>query len=184
MIEVYFSENAFWGMLVSTIESYKKETLGLLLGYKNETGFVVQHAIGYKTSASKYRGVSVTQRAHKKIEKFFDKLPHMDIIGDFHSHPQWGNIKGNVLLSTTDILEIYPDNVYVILQINDKAKRKYWDYHQGGKVLSGTIDDYFIKVVAWVWNNQLNRPEKARIRCPYALGFVWMEEVFRKDEVA
>ena len=70
MIEVYFSENAFWGMLVSTIESYKKETLGLLLGYKNETGFVVQHAIGYKTSASKYRGVSVTQRAHKKIEKF------------------------------------------------------------------------------------------------------------------
>src|SRR5438477_645908 len=34
-MEVYISANAFWALLISTIEVYKKECFGILLGYRD-----------------------------------------------------------------------------------------------------------------------------------------------------
>ena len=34
-MEVYISSNAFWALLISAIEVYKKECFGLLLGYRD-----------------------------------------------------------------------------------------------------------------------------------------------------
>ena len=47
----YLSQNAFWGLLISAVEVYKRECFGLLIGYRDRRGpteeesFIVEHAL-------------------------------------------------------------------------------------------------------------------------------------------
>ena len=34
----YISQNAFWGLLISAVEVYKRECFGLLIGYRDRRG--------------------------------------------------------------------------------------------------------------------------------------------------
>ena len=50
-MEVYISANAFWALLISAIEVYKKECFGILLGYRDSSNiYIVEHAISYQTA--------------------------------------------------------------------------------------------------------------------------------------
>ena len=61
-MEVYISANAFWALLISAIEVYKKECFGLLLGYRDNSNiYIVEHAISYQTARPE------ATRASKKI---------------------------------------------------------------------------------------------------------------------
>ena len=59
-MEVYISSNAFWALLISAIEVYKRECFGLLLGYRDHPNiYIVEHAISYQTA----------NRGHSSVEK-------------------------------------------------------------------------------------------------------------------
>jgi proteasome lid subunit RPN8/RPN11 len=169
-VEVYISANAFWALLISAIEVYKKECFGILLGYRDSSNiFIVEHAISYQTAYRKHTSVEKNGRASKRIQKFLDNLPQLSMIGDFHSHTGWGDLKGVGNPSTQDIVDMTPDHISVIIVANDKRRTAGWQYTHDG-FLSGTVDDYHFRIGAY-YLDDFSRPKRASIFCPYAIGF-------------
>src|SRR4030095_15317633 len=70
-MEVYISANAFWALLVSAIEVYKRECFGMLLGYRDASNIlVVEHAISFQTANRRHPSVKKNGRASRRINKF------------------------------------------------------------------------------------------------------------------
>ena len=89
-MDVYISANAFWALLISAVEVYKRECFGILLGYRDSSNiYIVEHAICYQTAQRRHTSVEKNGRASKRIQRFLGNLPHLSMIGDFHSHTGW-----------------------------------------------------------------------------------------------
>ena len=82
--------------LISAIEVYKKECFGILLGYRDSSNiYIIEHAISYQTAQRTHTSVEKNQpRIANAFNKFLANLPHLSLIGDFHSHTGWGDLKG------------------------------------------------------------------------------------------
>lgn len=168
--EVYISANAFWALLIAAIEVYKKECYGLLLGYRDSSNvYIVEHAVSYQTATRRHTSVEKNRRASQRIQKFLSNLPHLSVIGDFHSHTGWGHLKGVGHPSQTDLADMVHEHVYIIVVANDKKRSSTWQYNEGG-TLSGTVDDYHFRVGAYYLDAD-SRSKRANIFCPYAIGF-------------
>src|SRR5438094_7139021 len=119
IVEVYISSNAFWALLISAIEVYKRECFGLLLGYRDNNNYIVEHAISYQTANRRHTSVEKNGRASRRIEKVLADLPHLSVVGDFHSHTGWGDLKGVGNLCTQDLVDMMPGSLYTIIVAHD-----------------------------------------------------------------
>src|SRR5512135_2674695 len=146
-MRVYISENAFIDVLLSSAEVYKRECLGYLLGYRLEDRFIVEHAFSFQTANRKHKGVVVHEKNHKKVEPILDKFDKLQIIGDFHSHTQFGPTKGLPIPSDEDIREMVAGHVYLIVAINNNEKTMPWAENRDGTI-SGSVSDFFFKISA------------------------------------
>jgi len=169
----YISQNAFWGLLISAVEVYKRECFGLLIGHLDRQPgkemFVVEHAIPFQSAGRKHKGVVANPRAHRRIERFLANLPQMSVIGDFHSHTMWGYTRAASHPSDTDREGMQPDNVYVILSVNDRLREVPWNYNDDGS-LSGTTDDHYFRLAAYTVTEG-GETRRISSLCPYAIGF-------------
>ena len=171
----YLSPSAFWGLLISAVEVYKRECFGLLIGYRDRRGpteeesFIVEHAIPYQSAGRKHRGVVSNPRAHRRIERFLRNIPQLSVIGDFHSHTMWGYNRAASHPSDTDLQGMERENVYVIVSVNDRLREVRWNYNDDGS-LSGTTDDHYFRLTAYTVNGS-GEPRRMPILCPYAIGF-------------
>jgi proteasome lid subunit RPN8/RPN11 len=193
----YISQNAFWGLLISAVEVYKRECFGLLIGYRDRKGgrtggrlvapgstseaadslrrradddmFIVEHAVPYQTAGRKHKGVVSNPRAHRRIERFLRTIPHLSVIGDFHSHTMWGYSRAASHPSDTDLEGMRAENVYVIVSVNDRLREVPWNYNDDGS-LSGTTDDHYFRLTAYTVTSS-GEPRRTPILCPYAIGF-------------
>jgi proteasome lid subunit RPN8/RPN11 len=169
----YISQNAFWGLLISAAEVYKRECFGLLIGYRDRKGpqemYIVEHALPFQTAGRGHKGVVSNPRAHKRIERFLNGIPHLSVIGDFHSHTMWGYSRAASHPSETDLEGMKPENVYVIVSVNDRLRVVPWKYNDDGS-LSGTTDDHYFRLTAYAVT-AAGEPRRMPIICPYAIGF-------------
>jgi len=169
-MDVYISANAFWALLISAVEVYKRECFGILLGYRDNSNiYIVEHAISYQTAQRRHTSVEKNGRASKRIQKFLDNLPHLSMLGDFHSHTGWGDLKGVGNLSDADVYDMAADTVSIIIVANDKRRSSPWQYNGDG-TLSGTIDEYHFRIGGYYLDAN-SRPKRANLFCPYAIGF-------------
>ncbi|MCX5720174.1 MAG: Mov34/MPN/PAD-1 family protein [Nitrospirae bacterium] len=164
-MRVYISENAFIDILISSAEVYKKECLGFLLGYKLEDRFIVEHAFSVQTANRKHKGVVYNQKNHKKIEQILLRFDKLQIIGDFHSHTQFGPTKGLPIPSEEDISGMILDRIYLIAAINNNEKTMPWGENRDGTI-SGSVSDFFFKISAHFLNGN-SSVKKATIHCPF-----------------
>jgi proteasome lid subunit RPN8/RPN11 len=169
----YLSQNAFWGLLISAVEVYKKECFGLLIGYRDRKGpeeaYIIEHAIPFQTAGRRHRGVVSNPRAEVRIERFLRNIPQLSVIGDFHSHTMWGYSRAASHPSDTDLDGMKAENVYVIVSINDRLREVRWNYNDDGS-LSGTTDDHYFRLTAYTMTAS-KEPRRTPILCPYAIGF-------------
>lgn len=166
-ITVYISESAFWSLLLSAIEVYRRECFGILLGsysYK-EARFNIQYAISYQSARRGYSWVKQSMAADKRIREFLENLPQLELVGHFHSHSG-----GPLYLSETDTQLVKPDQIMLLIEIKEKVKFKRWRYHKDG-TLSGTVGDYAIHLASYYVPEEGERERKAKIICPYGFGF-------------
>jgi len=163
-MQAYLSEHVFWGLLVSAIEVYKKECYGLLLGYRGEDRFIVEDAIAVQKAERHASWVKAKDASFRKILSFVQNLPHLDLIGDFHSHP-------NALptLSKEDVETMRPRDLAIIVEIRDRAKEQFWRYNEDG-TLSGSTDEHFLKIAAFT-RDRKGKTSPVEILCPFAIGF-------------
>lgn len=169
-MEVYLSEDAFWGLLVSAIEVYKRECFGFLIGYRDANNvFIVEHALSSQSAKRYNTGIIENKRSARRIKKFLSNISPLSLVGDFHSHAGWGDMKAVPTPSDQDIRQMAPNTLYIIIEVNDKRKLLPWNYNDDGTI-SGTTDDYYFKIVAYYLNG-ISRAKRANIFCPYAIGF-------------
>ncbi|MGE5174466.1 MAG: Mov34/MPN/PAD-1 family protein [Betaproteobacteria bacterium] len=168
-MRVYLSENAFLDLLLSSAEVYKRECLGFLLGYKLEDRFIIEHAFSFQTAARRPKGVVSHDRSHKKIEPILARFDRLQIIGDFHSHTQFGHMKGLPNPSPEDIRGMAANLIYLIVAINNNEKTKAWAENRDCTI-SGSVEKYFFKISACFLNGQ-SSVRKAKIHCPFPPGF-------------
>jgi proteasome lid subunit RPN8/RPN11 len=169
----YISQSAFWGLLISAVEVYKRECFGLLIGYRDRTAggsaYIVEHAVPYQTAGRRHKGVVNNPRAHRRVERFLRNIPQLSVIGDFHSHTMWGESKAAPHPSSIDLAGMEPEHVYVIVSVNDRLREVAWSYNDDGS-LSGTTDDHYFRLTAYTVTDT-REPRRVPIVCPYALGF-------------
>ncbi len=169
----YISQNAFWGLLISAVEVYKRECFGLLIGYRDRKGpqemYIVEHALPFQSAGRRHKGVVSNPRANKRIDRFLENIPQLSVIGDFHSHTMWGNSRAASHPSDTDLDGMKTENVYVILSVNDRLREVPWNYNDDGS-LSGTTDEHHFRLTAYTVT-AAREPRRSSILCPYAIGF-------------
>lgn len=174
-MQAYLSEHVFWALLVSAIEVYKKECYGLLLGYRGGGRFLVENAIAVQKAERHATWVKAKDASFRKILSFFRNLPHLDLVGDFHSHP-------NALptLSKEDVESMRPGDLSIVVEIRDRAKEQYWRYNEDG-TLSGSTDDHYLKVAAFT-KDRRGKVSPVEILCPFAIGFDIKDRVLPEED--
>ncbi|MCD5383596.1 Mov34/MPN/PAD-1 family protein [candidate division WOR-3 bacterium] len=164
---VYIKERAFLAMLLSVVEVYKREALGLLLGYRGENRFFVEYAIPFQTAERKFSWAAPKAKA---ITKMTDIIKNMsiDVIGDYHSHTEYGEEKATPIPSGEDIADMQQGNVHIIIAVNQGLKRRKWRANTDGTI-SGTISHYHIRTSAATPIGDY-KYKRVRIICPSATG--------------
>lgn len=168
-MKVYLSEIAFMGLLLSSAEVFRNESLGYLLGYRLHDRFIVEYAFSLQTARRRRRGVVLHHRDQKKIEPILSNFVKLQIIGDFHSHTQYGGTKGVPVPSPEDIREMEKDNLYIIIAINDLEKSRPWKENRDCSI-SGNMGNFFFKISAYYIPPVKSVPQKAPIFCPFPPG--------------
>ncbi len=168
-MRVYLSENAYIDLLLSSAEVYKRECLGFLLGYQLEDRFIIEHAFSFQTAYRKHKGVTSYDRSHKKIDPILARFDRLQIVGDFHSHTQFGTMKGLPFPSPEDISGMVPGHIYLIVAVNNNRKTMSWAENRDGTI-SGSVDKFFFKISAYFLNSG-SSVRKAKIHCPFPPGF-------------
>ncbi|GAB4536499.1 MAG: hypothetical protein Fur0020_04520 [Thermodesulfovibrionia bacterium] len=168
-MKVYLSENAFMGLLLSSAEVYKKESLGYLLGYRLHDRFIVEYAFSLQTALRRRRGVIFRKEDHKKIAPILSSFVKLQIIGDFHSHTPYGESKGLPIPSAEDVRGMEPENLYIIIAIDKQGITRHWRENKDGSI-SGSMGDFFFKISAYFYPHAEAMPLKAHIYCPFPPG--------------
>ncbi|OQX51515.1 MAG: hypothetical protein B5M53_10975 [Candidatus Cloacimonas sp. 4484_209] len=166
---VIVKERAFWSMVLSAIEVYHLETLGLLLGIKGEDTFIVEYAIPFQTAKKAKTWVSPNEKRASRIKKIVHLLP-IDVIGDYHSHTELGENRAFPRPSGDDIADMEKNNVYLILALNESNKVVEWHSNSDGSI-SGTLGGYHIRINAHEFVGKRGLGYRGvEIICPSAVG--------------
>lgn len=164
------SEEAFLGLVLSAIEVYKRECLGLLLGYRMEDGFLIEYAIPYQTAERSHDVADINNRYHRRLKGALEALHKWDLIGDFHSHPQYGPAKGNVSPSNEDIRDVPENSIFIIVAINDRRKHQFFEENKDGTI-SGALGEHHIKLACFYKDKDGKKTIRpVPLSCPFATG--------------
>lgn len=171
-IEVYLSENVFMGMILSSVEVYKKECFGLLLGHRTPPKYIVEHAIPYQSAKRGHRWIELRSDKWKIIQEVLKNFPKLDMIGDFHSHTMYRNVRADTALSEDDVNYMESHELQLVIAVNEQRRSAPWAGNQD-QTLAGTIDRFHFTMGAYYFpNGDKNSRElhMAKIICPFALG--------------
>jgi len=178
-MNVYILENAFFTLLMSSIEVFPKECLGLLVGSKGRDRYVVNQCVVFQTAERTRNEVFYPRdQVYNKMQRFLKEyMPYFSVLGDFHSHPYKELEREGYKPSDGDIELMDYSNVYLIVQIHKKRKRMIWNYNPSEQTISGTIGENFIKISAWIRSRDNGiKAEQANIICRPAVGLLGIPE--------
>jgi hypothetical protein len=173
---VHLSKTAFLSVVLSSIEAYKKECYGLLLGYRTARQWRVEYAIPYQTATRGHSTVAPHSQRDRRVRACLPQLCDYEIIGTFHSHPAWGRCRALVKPSASDVSTLPPGELDLIIAVNDARAARRWGYRDGGRALAGTVSSFSLKLAAFykppIRDLSLDSPvRRTLLRCPFALGF-------------
>jgi proteasome lid subunit RPN8/RPN11 len=191
-VQVYLNENVLMGMVLSTVEVFKKECFGMLLGYRADGKYIVEHAIPYQSVRRGHNWTELRSDKWKIMQGILRNFPKLDILGDYHSHTMYRDIRASVTLSEDDIAYMEPHELQIVVAINQHEHRRAWSWSvNADRTLSGWIDRYHFRIAAYYYDRQsingtrgngngngnghgsrkpLTRPRLAQILCPIAMG--------------
>lgn len=167
-MEVYLSENAFVGLLVSTVEVYRRECFGILLGHREPDRIMVDFVVPYQSAVRKFQEVHMDWQRGQRVAEAVRATSRWELVGDYHSHPMYGEKKATTKLSRTDHESFHEDGTSIIVAINDGHRQHRWGYVKGG-LISGTINGYSIRMATY--HKDGDAVIRVPLICPYAVGF-------------
>ncbi|MHA2620141.1 MAG: Mov34/MPN/PAD-1 family protein [bacterium JZ-2024 1] len=141
-------------IILAATEVYKRETLGYLLGVIGEDGvWTILNAAPYQTAEKTFTGTAVRQQKIDLIAKLTEYFgTNFRLLGDFHSHAQWGDRLRRAMPSDEDVADAQPGFLYVIIALNDlpKEQRKsQWRISRNRMILSGSVGKFHFEISAY-----------------------------------
>jgi hypothetical protein len=94
----------------------------VLLGTKSLGRILVEYAVPLQSSKRWFVEVETDWRRELKVLKVLPRLVHLEKLGYFHSHPQFGGSKGLPQLSDQDEKSMSSGEIDVVVAINDSAR--------------------------------------------------------------
>lgn len=167
-MHVFLTDKAFMGLVLSTIEVYRNECLGSLLGYNLRNRIVVDYVLPYQTAKRKFTEVEPNWKRESRVQEILPQLLHMKHVGYFHSHTQLGGSRASAGLSEEDVASIIPTQIEIIVAINDSKKKVQW--YSTAKELCGTIGSYHLRIGCH-YKTKNKTIKHYPLQCPYVLGF-------------
>jgi hypothetical protein len=167
--EIFLSDKAFMGIILSSVEVYKNECHGALLGFQTRGRIIVEYAIPFQSAKRRFSEVKPNWRRELKVIEILPKLIHLQKLGYFHSHPQYGGKRGSPELSGQDSEYMGEGELEIVVAINDAGKTIRWA--ESRKMLSGTLGEYSIVLAGFYKRRRDGEIQQYRIVCPYAVGF-------------
>ena len=172
-MQIYLNENVFVGLVLSAVEVYKKECFGLLLGYRTPEKYIVEHAIPYQSVKRGHNWTELRSDKWKMIQEVVKSFPKLDMIGDFHSHTMYGEVRARVSLSADDIDYMEPHDLQIVIAVNENKRSRPWTLNFD-RTVSGSVDRFHFKLAGYYFDNGHRngngRPRLAEIVCPFSLG--------------
>lgn len=175
-IVAYLNFPAFLTIVSSSVEVFRKETIGYLIGVKGENKFMVEYAIPYQTAESGYVHATIDMDRVSRINDILSKVSQgqgLEFVGDFHSHTVFGKSPATVVPSDTDLMSTIPGELNIICAVNMKKRAVRW-YESSEGILAGTIGEYRIEIGGYyVERAGIGRKyERVDIKCPTVTGIV------------
>jgi hypothetical protein len=167
--EIFLSDKAFMSIILSSVEVYKNESHGALLGFQTHGRIIVEYAIPFQSAKRKFAEVTPNWRRELKVIEVLPKLIHLQKLGYFHSHPQFGEKRGLAQLSEPDKEYMGEGEIEIIVAINDAKKTSPWT--ETKNKLSGTLGKYHITIAGFYKRKKDSKIIQYRVLCPYAIGF-------------
>ena len=169
-MKVRISGDAFAVILASGIEVYKREVLGFLIGEVKGNNIAIHNAVPAQSVERKFTEVVPNERTHR----FKDTLAELctngtKVVGDYHTHPLWGNRRYSASPSKFDLKGMRDEGglVYLIISMRNKARNQPW-YYRGDGRLVGSFNDYWFEFAAYYQNGN-SQFNLAQIVCPSAI---------------
>ncbi len=166
--EIILSDKAFLGIILSTVEVYKSECMGILLGYKTSGRIVVEYAIPLQSAKRRLNEVESNWRRETQVLDVIPELIQFEKLGYYHSHPQWGDQKGAAELSETDIDSMNEEEIELVVALNTADTSVWWE--EKGLGIRGTIGEYMVEIAGYYLETP-NKLVPTQLVCPYAIGF-------------
>ena len=143
---------AFQNILLSAIEVFKKECLGYLVGYRGEE-WIVWNAAPYQTAERSFVTTEVQLQKVECVARFAELfLPGLEVIGDYHSHAQWGTRLRRPLPSEMDRVDARPNMLSLIVAVNElpeRAEEARWRVERAHRVLRGELGKYHFELAGY-----------------------------------
>ena len=173
---VHLSQTAFLSVVLSSVEAYKKECYGLLLGHRTARQWRVEYALPYQTATRSHTAVAPHSGRDRRVRACLPQLCDFEILGTFHSHPAWGRCRALAKPSVADTRSLPPGELDLIVAVNDARRFLKWNTRDNGRALAGTVSAYSLKLAAFykppIRDLSLDSPvRRTLIRCEYAIGF-------------
>ena len=146
---VYIEKEPFLEMILASIETFKRESFGYIFGYKpskTRNSYVITNTAAVQL-ARKRRNSEIEQSklGERNMKNCFSQYPTLfRVIGDFHSHPEWGSHKGDPRLSEADIADMvktgYPLGIVIKISLVNKERILWQRASDGG--IKGSLGNY------------------------------------------
>jgi len=171
-IEAYLQLPAFLAIVSSAVETFRKETIGYLIGLKADNKFRVEYAIPYLTADSGYAHTTIDLKRAQRINEILKKFSEgLEFIGDYHSHTVFGEIEATVKPSPSDLTTTSAGELNLICAINIKKRAVAWRENRHGSLV-GSVGDYHIEIGGYY----IDRPhfgrvyQRVKVKCPTITG--------------
>lgn len=179
-VVAFLSFPAFLTIVSSSVEVFRKETIGYLVGFKGENKYMVEYAIPYQTAESGYVHATVDMDRVGRINDILSSISQgqgLEFVGDFHSHTAFGKSPATVVPSNTDLMSTIPGELNIICAVNMKKRAVRW-YENDRGILIGTIGEYRIEIGGYyVEEATIGRQyQRVLIKCPAVTGIVEEKE--------
>jgi proteasome lid subunit RPN8/RPN11 len=166
-MDIFLEQEAFLGLIVSAIETYKKECFGSLLGYDTRNRKIIELALPSQVAERTYRGVEPDWKRLSQSKEILKQLSTLEHLGYFHSHAQYDKKRSDTKLSSPDKESTKKTDIEIIVSINDKKRTQKWKIVK--KELHGTISKYQIYIARY-HKNKTGNIKKIPMYSPLATG--------------
>lgn len=133
---IKFDENALYTLILSAVEVYKKEVLGLVLGHKYGDLWFIKLALPLVFADNAYTHVNWIQNRVERLKDFRALLTKKySFLGFYHSHTDYANYEAEPTPSQADIDSFMSDKdaeIEIIIAIKQSDRsRDIWELEDG-----------------------------------------------------